>query len=161
MENIYRSFVQELLKKELKNKNMEERLYSHDTVQVFEFKTEKEFECYDTVKFIAKLKTGKEFELKGFIYFTVWSTYTFLYADSSVWYQNIQMLLPIKNKLSVLYWDGMCKIMPCKIVLTEKYIFDKKNFKYPKSKILQNSIFVNSEIQFNLATEDIGIKITF
>lgn len=122
---------------------------------------EQRLDSYDTIKLIAQIKNGKEFELKGFAYFTSWSTSTFSYIDSSMWYQNIQILVPLRKKLTVMNWHSTCKIMPCRIVLTEKYIFKKENFRYPQSKIAPNELFVDADIQVQLAKEDIGIKITF
>lgn len=122
---------------------------------------EKELDSYDTIKLIAESKLGKTFELKGFVYFTSWSTSTFSYVDSSMWYQNIQILVPLRKKLTVMNWHSTCKIMHCRIVLIEKYIFKKENFRYPQSKISPNGLFVDADLQVQLATEEIGIKITF
>jgi len=122
---------------------------------------EKELDSYDTIKLIAESKNGKTFELKGFVYFTAWSASVFSYGDFSLCYQNIQILVPLRKKLTVMNWHTSCKIMSCRIVLTEKYIFNKENFRYPQSKISPNGLFVDADLQVKLATEEIGIKITF
>lgn len=112
---------------------------------------EQRLDSYDTVKLSGELTINKKFEMKGFAYFTAWSTSTFSYADSSLLYENIQILIYNKKKLTAMNWSGSCKLMPCRMVLTEKYIFKKENIIHPKSKKLRYE--PNSEDEMKLQIE--------
>ncbi len=113
---------------------------------------EQRLDSYDTVKLIGELSPNKKFELKGFVYFTAWSTSTFSYADSSLLYENIRILVPSRKKLTVmnLSGSGSCKLLSCRMVLTEKHIFREGNYKLPKSKRLRYTPNVEEEMKFQI-----------
>ena len=84
---------------------------------------EQRLDSYDTVKLSGELTINKKFEMKGFAYFTAWSTSIFSYADSSLLYENIKILIYNKRKLHVMNWSGSCKLMPCRMVFNRKVYF--------------------------------------